>query len=96
MAWFRKEKKPLKAEDRRDLPPDVFQKCTGCSEILYREKLAENEQVIASIPKVAGLYDFTGLSEAVVKLKRKHPDWEDSELLKEAARRFIGEAAGVL
>lgn len=45
MAWFRKEKKPLKAEDRRDLPGDVFEKCPGCSEILYREKLAENLQV---------------------------------------------------
>ena len=45
MAWFRKEKKPLKAEDRRDLPGDVFEKCSGCSEILYKEKLAENAQV---------------------------------------------------
>jgi acetyl-CoA carboxylase carboxyl transferase subunit beta len=45
LAWFRKEKKPLKAEDRRDLPPDVFEKCDGCGEILYRQKLAENLQV---------------------------------------------------
>lgn len=45
MAWFRKDKKPLKAEDRRDLPGDVFEKCDGCGEILYREKLAQNLQV---------------------------------------------------
>jgi len=45
VAWFRKEKKPLKAEDRRDLPGDVFEKCAGCGEILYKEKLAENAQV---------------------------------------------------
>ena len=45
MAWFRKDKKPLKAEDRRDLPGDVFDKCDGCGEILYREKLAQNLQV---------------------------------------------------
>ncbi len=45
MAWFRKDKKPLKAEDRRDLPGDVFEKCNGCGEILYREKLAQNLQV---------------------------------------------------
>ena len=45
MAWFRKDKKPLKAEDRRDLPGDVFEKCKGCGEILYREKLAQNLQV---------------------------------------------------
>ncbi len=45
MAWFRKDKKPLKAEDRRDLPGDVFEKCDGCGEILYREKLAQNLEV---------------------------------------------------
>ena len=48
MAWFRKDKKPLKSEDRRDLPPDVFDKCKGCGEILYAEKLAQNLQVCPS------------------------------------------------
>jgi acetyl-CoA carboxylase carboxyl transferase subunit beta len=45
MTWFRKEKKPLTSEDRRDLPSDVFDKCEGCGEILYREKLAQNLHV---------------------------------------------------
>jgi acetyl-CoA carboxylase carboxyl transferase subunit beta len=45
MAWFRKDKKPLKAEDRRDVPSDVFDKCPGCGEILYRERLAQNLHV---------------------------------------------------
>jgi acetyl-CoA carboxylase carboxyl transferase subunit beta len=45
MAWFRKDKKPLKAQDRRDVPTDVFEKCKGCGEILYRERLAENLNV---------------------------------------------------
>ncbi|MEX1257309.1 MAG: acetyl-CoA carboxylase, carboxyltransferase subunit beta [Gemmatimonadota bacterium] len=45
MAWFRKEKKPLTAETRRDLPADLFDKCDGCGEILYREKLAQNLHV---------------------------------------------------
>ncbi len=45
MAWFRKPKKPLTSEDRRDLPSDVFDKCNGCGEILYREKLAQNDHV---------------------------------------------------
>jgi acetyl-CoA carboxylase carboxyl transferase subunit beta len=48
MAWFRKDKQPLKAQDRRDLPPDVFDKCEGCGEILYAEKLAQNLQVCPS------------------------------------------------
>ena len=45
MAWFRKDKQPLKAQNKRDLPPDVFDKCPGCSEILYRERLAKNLNV---------------------------------------------------
>jgi acetyl-CoA carboxylase carboxyl transferase subunit beta len=48
MAWFRKDKRPLKAQDRRDLPPDVFDKCHGCGEILYVENLAQNLQVCPS------------------------------------------------
>ena len=45
MAWFRKEKKPLKASDRRDVPGDVFEKCEGCGEIVYRERLTQNLNV---------------------------------------------------
>lgn len=45
MAWFRKDKKPLKAEDRRDVPQDVFDKCKGCGEILYKERVAKNLNV---------------------------------------------------
>jgi acetyl-CoA carboxylase carboxyl transferase subunit beta len=45
MAWFRKDKKPLTARDRRDVPQDVFDKCPGCGEILYRERLAQNLNV---------------------------------------------------
>jgi acetyl-CoA carboxylase carboxyl transferase subunit beta len=42
VAWFEKKKKPLKASDKRDVPGDVFDKCDGCGEIVYREKLAQN------------------------------------------------------
>jgi len=45
MAWFRKDKKPLKKEDRRDVPSDVFDKCDGCGEILYVESVAQNANV---------------------------------------------------
>jgi acetyl-CoA carboxylase carboxyl transferase subunit beta len=45
VAWFRKDKQPLKAQDRRDVPSDVFDKCAGCGEILYRERLAQNLNV---------------------------------------------------
>jgi len=45
VAWFQKKKKPLTSGDRRDVPSDVFDKCTGCGEILYREKLTQNLHV---------------------------------------------------
>ena len=45
MAWFRKDKKPLKAEDKRDVPSDLFDKCKGCGDILYAEKLIQNFKV---------------------------------------------------
>ena len=45
MAWFRKPKQPLKSSDKRDLPSDVFDKCGGCGEIVYGERLAQNAQV---------------------------------------------------
>lgn len=44
MAWFRKEKKKLVAQ-KRETPADVWTKCDGCGEILYREKLSENFSV---------------------------------------------------
>ncbi|MEX0843141.1 MAG: acetyl-CoA carboxylase, carboxyltransferase subunit beta [Gemmatimonadota bacterium] len=45
MAWFRKPRKPISGDDRRDVPSDVFEKCEGCGEILYREKLSRNLHV---------------------------------------------------
>jgi len=45
MAWFRKPKQPLKSSDKRDLPSDVFEKCKGCGDIVYRERLAQNAHV---------------------------------------------------
>ncbi len=44
MAWFRKEKKKL-VKQKRELPADVWAKCDGCGEIIYREKLADNLNV---------------------------------------------------
>ena len=45
MSWFRKDKKRIKASEKRDLPSDVFDKCEGCQEILYRERLSQNHYV---------------------------------------------------
>lgn len=45
MAWFRKQKRRLQPTDKRDLPADLWEKCTRCGAILYREKLRENWNV---------------------------------------------------
>ena len=45
MAWFRRPEKPLKKAERRDVPTDVFEKCQGCGEILYSERLSQNHFV---------------------------------------------------
>ena len=45
MAWFRKKKTPLSAGNRREVASDVFHKCGGCREILYREALTQNLRV---------------------------------------------------
>jgi acetyl-CoA carboxylase carboxyl transferase subunit beta len=42
MTWFRKPKRKLTAQDRRELPTDVFEKCPNCAEILYRARLEQN------------------------------------------------------
>jgi acetyl-CoA carboxylase carboxyl transferase subunit beta len=42
MAWFKKPPKKLRADDRRELPKDVFEKCPQCGEILYRARLEQN------------------------------------------------------
>ena len=42
MTWFRKPKRKLTSQDRRELPTDVFEKCPNCGEILYRARLEQN------------------------------------------------------
>jgi acetyl-CoA carboxylase carboxyl transferase subunit beta len=42
MSWFRKPKQKLSGTERRDLPSDVFDKCSQCGEILYRARLEQN------------------------------------------------------
>ena len=55
-------------------------------EVVVRNRgleLAENEAVIAKIPKVDGAYDLDELSEHVVALKRRHPDHDGATVLLE-------------
>lgn len=44
MSWFRKPKQKLVSQ-KRELAADVWEKCEGCGEILYRGRLEENLKV---------------------------------------------------
>jgi len=109
MAWFRKDKKPLRSEDRRDIPPDVFNKCKGCGEISYAEKLAQNFQVCPScghhfqLPPeqyVKILLDEGSFEEIDEGLYSEDPlGFKDLKPYKgrlKAARELVGRKSGVL
>ncbi len=74
MAWFRKDKKPLKAQDKRDLPADVFDKCAGCGEILYRERLANNLNVCPTCG-----HHLRITAEAYLSLLLDGDSWEEAD-----------------
>jgi acetyl-CoA carboxylase carboxyl transferase subunit beta len=45
VAWFRRPDKPISRQGKREVPRDVFDKCPGCNEILYAEKITQNLSV---------------------------------------------------
>jgi acetyl-CoA carboxylase carboxyl transferase subunit beta len=45
MEWFRKAKSGIGTLIKRDTPTDLWVKCDGCKEILYRKELAANRYV---------------------------------------------------
>src|SRR3954468_14542653 len=45
MEWFRKAKSGIGTFIKRDTPVDLWVKCDGCKEILYRKELAVNNYV---------------------------------------------------
>jgi len=45
MAWFRKEKKPLEANDKTQIPEGLWIKCDDCKEIVYRKEVEQNLSV---------------------------------------------------
>jgi acetyl-CoA carboxylase carboxyl transferase subunit beta len=45
MAWFRKEKKPLEANDKTQIPEGLWIKCDECKEIVYRKEVEQNLSV---------------------------------------------------
>ncbi len=86
MAWFRKEKKKLVGQ-KRELPADLWKKCDGCGEIIYREKLNEN----AGVCSKCGYHFRIGPRDYARLLLDKAVEVEyDAELRSIDPLRFIG------
>ena len=41
MAWFRKDKSGVEAQQKRNIPEGLWTKCQSCGEIAYSKKLEE-------------------------------------------------------
>jgi biopolymer transport protein ExbD len=55
-------------------------------EIIVRQEgfeLSDGKQAIGTIPKLAGAYDLSALTERVLEVKREHPTSEDASVLSE-------------
>jgi acetyl-CoA carboxylase carboxyl transferase subunit beta len=72
LTWFRKPKRKLTSQDRRDLPTDVFEKCPSCGEILYRARLEQNLYVCPA----CGHHNRIG-AEDYVRLLLDDADYEE-------------------
>jgi len=86
MAWFRKEKKKLGGQ-KRELPPDVWAKCDGCGEIIYREKLSENGSVC---PKCGHHFRIGPDEYAKLLLDEALVEEYDTELVSVDPLDFVG------
>jgi acetyl-CoA carboxylase carboxyl transferase subunit beta len=89
MPWFSKEKKKL-AGHKRELPPDVWTKCDGCGEILYREKLAENDSIC---PKCGHHFRIGPDEYASLLLDHAIEEEYDTELRSVDPLEFVGPTA---
>ncbi len=109
MSWFRKEKKKLSAEDKRELPANVFDKCPKCGEILYRARLAQNLNVcpacghhlpLSSEEYIELLLDEGHFEEMDVDLRSTDPlqfrDLKPYKQRLEAAERKSGRGEAVI
>jgi acetyl-CoA carboxylase carboxyl transferase subunit beta len=45
MTWFKRDKQKIETTEKKELPGDLWQKCSGCGAILYRKDLRLKEWV---------------------------------------------------
>jgi acetyl-CoA carboxylase carboxyl transferase subunit beta len=85
MAWFKKEREPLSADGRREIPEGVWVKCDGCAEIVYQKELDKNFMVCPSCR-----YHFKIPAHRYVNLLADLHSWEelDANLVSEDPLTF--------
>ncbi|MBD3385017.1 acetyl-CoA carboxylase carboxyltransferase subunit beta [candidate division KSB1 bacterium] len=51
MAWFKRVKRGLQPQKKKELPDGLWQKCDQCNEILYKKELIKNKFVCSKCEK---------------------------------------------
>jgi len=74
MAWFKKEREPLSAQAKRDIPEGVWIKCDGCGEIVYHKELDKNFMVCP-----ACRYHFKIPAQRYINLLVDLHSWEEKD-----------------
>lgn len=73
MAWFKKERKPRTApRERREIPPDAWEKCESCGHVDIREKFDRN---LAVCPECGVHKRFT--AEEYIELLSDEGSWKE-------------------
>jgi len=103
MEWFRKSKSGVEAQEKRDIPEGLWQKCESCGEIIYGKKLDQHLWVCPTcdyhfrIPfssYIGLLLDDGALEELDNNLESADPlDFKDSKRYPDRIRAAT-EAAG--
>lgn len=82
-AWFKKSRKPLSIDQKRNIPDGVWVKCSSCDEILFRKELARHLEVC---PKCG--YHFRMSSSLYCSLLLEKWDEHDAEMVSSDPLQF--------
>jgi acetyl-CoA carboxylase carboxyl transferase subunit beta len=109
MAWFRKEKQGLEAQEKKNIPEGLWTKCPGCGEVTYSKRLEQLLWVcpncnyhfrISSQKYISMLLDSGELEEYDESLTSVDPlKFKDSKRYPDrvkAAREKSGQPEGVI
>jgi len=109
MAWFKKDKQKLAAQEKRNIPEGIWTKCKSCGEVVYGKKMEDLLWVcptcdfhfrIPSQKYISLLLDDGNLEEFDIGLTSKDPlKFKDSKKYPdriEVAQKKTGKKEGVI